>query len=134
MDEHVGFRTPLAVAAVRGGILGFAQFGIFFADLPGSQAVAPRVLTAAVLGAASGFALGRLRPGDWVPLSLLATWGAVLWGATLGLMRADGWLAVLGLPTGLAVLGGCAGAAWGRRRIGERGLSRSTRPPPGAGS
>ena len=112
------------LALLLGGLLGLVQFALFFGDLPGAPAVAPRVAVAAALGALSGVALGRLRPGAWLPLSVLAAWGAIFWGVALAAMRVEGWPAVLAVPAALAAAGGRAGAAWGRRRKEEGGLSR----------
>ena len=70
MEAHDGIVPALAILA--GGLLGLVQFAIFFSDLPGAPALAPRVVAAASLAAVSGLALGRLRPGAWLALSLLA--------------------------------------------------------------
>jgi O-antigen/teichoic acid export membrane protein len=123
---------PLGVAVLLAGILGFVQFGLFFGDLPGSGSLAPRACAAALVGAASGIALGRLRPAESVRLSLVATWGAALCGGMLGLMGADEWLAVLAVPAASTVLGGCAGAAWGRRRGAKPKPTPRSGVPPGS--
>jgi len=124
MRENSRGGIASALAILLGGFLGFVQFALFFADLPGSPAVASRVAVAASLGALSGVALGRFRPGAWLPLSLLAVWGAIFWGIAFAAMRVEGWPAALAVPAALAALGGRAGAAWGRRRKENGGLSR----------
>jgi hypothetical protein len=124
----------LGAAAVLAGILGFVQFGLFFSDLSGSSTLVPRVVAGSLLGAASGIALGRLRPGEAIRLSLIAVWGAVLWGGMLWIMDTGGWLAVLAVPAGAAMLGGVAGGAWGRRRLGTSRASPPSSPPPGSTS
>lgn len=124
MRENSRGGVAPALAVLLGGFLGFVQFAIFFADLPGSPAVASRVAVAAAIGALSGVALGLIRPGAWLPLSLLAAWGAIFWGIALAAMRSEGWLAVVGAPPLLAALGARASAAWDRRRKDDGGLSR----------
>jgi hypothetical protein len=128
MEERLGDRVPLVAAAFLAAILGFVELDFFFTDSAGS--VALRVLAAAVLGAGSGVLLGRLRPGAWLPLSVLAAWGAIVAGCAFGLMRTEGWVAVLLIPAGLAALGGCVGAAWARRRSRSSGASSITGSPP----
>jgi hypothetical protein len=128
MGERFGNRVPLVAAASLGAILGFVQLGVFFTDSTGG--VALRVLMAAVLGAGSGILLGRLRPGAWLPLPLLAVWGAIVAGCTFGLERAEGWAAVLLVPALFASLGGCVGAAWARRRSRTSRVSSTTGSPP----
>ncbi len=108
-------RSRSGVALALGGLLGLAQFAIFFTDLPGLPGPMPRVAAAAALAVISGLALGRLRPAGWLPCSLLAAWGAIFWGTALGAMRVEGWAIVLAVPAALAALGGRLGAAWGRR-------------------
>lgn len=115
MENRLDGGTRLPVALVLGGILGLVQLGLFFTDLPPSVTLASRVVAGAVLGAASGVVLGRLQPGNWVWLSLLATWGAMVWGAVLGAMKTAGWPAVLIVPAAVAILAGYAGAIWRRR-------------------
>src|SRR5512140_2518019 len=61
MAAHDGVAPVLSI--LLGGLLGLVQFAIFFSDLPGAPALAPRVAAAASLAALSGLALGRLRPG-----------------------------------------------------------------------
>ncbi len=123
METAARHGVPSALVILIGGLLGLLQFGLFFSDLPGAPALALRVALAASLAALSGLALGRLRPGAWLPLSLLAVWGAIFWGAAFGAMRTAGWLAALGVPAVVAALGGWAGAAWGRRRMRSPGAT-----------
>jgi hypothetical protein len=116
MEDHPGHRAPLVAAVAFGTILGLVQLGLFFTDSPVGITVTQRVLAAALLGAASGVLLGRLRPAAWLPLSLLAAWGAIVMGGAYGLMKTEGWPAVLVIPASLAALGGRAGAGWARLR------------------
>ncbi len=116
MRSNTSYGAPPALVILLGGILGLLQFAFFFSDLPGAPAIAPRVVAAAAVAALSGLALGRLRPAAGPILALLSVWGAIFWGAAFAAMRADGWLAVLAVPPAVAVLGGLAGATWGRRR------------------
>ncbi len=113
--------VPVAVPLLLGCVLGLVQFALFFSDLPGAPALSSRVVAAATLAAVSGVALGRLRPGAWLPLSLLAVWGAIVWGVAFGAMRVSGWAAALIVPAALAALGGLAGTAWARRRMRSPG-------------
>jgi len=115
MERSDTARTSLAVAACLGGFLGFVQFAIFFTDLPDAFPPWIRLLAAAAIGAASGWAMGLMRPASWLSLSLLSVWGTIVWGATLGFMNASGWPAVIGVPAAAALVGSGAGVAWRRR-------------------
>ncbi len=115
MERSDTARASFAAAACLGGFLGFVQFAIFFTDLPDAFPPWIRLLAAAAIGAASGWAMGHLRPASWLSLSLLSVWGAIAWGAALGFMSAGGWPAVIGVPAAAALGGSGAVVAWRRR-------------------
>jgi hypothetical protein len=132
MEEDLGHRAPLNAVAFLAAFLGFVQFGLFFADRAPGPALP--LLAAGLLGAGSGLLLGRLRPGAWLALSALAAWGALVMGAVLGILRVAGWVPVLIVPAGLAILGGRIGAVWARRRSSISGGAPITGSPSGPSS